>query len=82
MQEIVLKVGPAQTGWSLECDMLEATFFQSGARAEAAARRLAVEFSGAGHDVRMLVQDRGERVIATHRYFAGAADHAPRLVRG
>jgi hypothetical protein len=71
MKEIVLKVGPAATGWSVDCDVLQPTFFQSGARAESVARRLAIELSGAGHDVRVLVEDRAERLIATHRYFGG-----------
>ncbi len=70
MNEIVLKVGPAASGWALDCAELQSTYFRSGARAEAAARRLAILFSGAGRDVRMVVHDSMERSVATHHYFA------------
>ena len=71
MNEIVLKVGPAATGWAVDCEVLQPTYFRSGAQAEAAARRLAIQLSGAGRDIRMLVQDSAERLVATHHYFAG-----------
>jgi hypothetical protein len=69
MNDIVLRVGPAASGWSVDCSLLETTFFRSGARAEAEARRIAIELSGVGHDVRLNVHDRAEQVVATHRYF-------------
>jgi hypothetical protein len=67
--EIMLKVSPAAAGWRVDSGLLETTFFRSGARAEAEARRLAIEWSRGGRDVRMLVEDRAEQVVATHRYF-------------
>jgi hypothetical protein len=69
MQEVILRVTPAATGWSVYCDGIQPTFFRSGGRAEGAARRLAIELSGLGNDVRLMVQDRAEQVVATHRYF-------------
>lgn len=71
MHEVVLRVHPAAGGWWVDCDLpLEKTYFRSGARAEAVARSLAIHLSGAGHDVRLMVRDRGDQVVATHRYFA------------
>jgi hypothetical protein len=69
MDEILLTVAPVASGWSVDCSLLQTTFFRSGARAEAEARRLAIELSGVGHDVRLRVRDRAEQVVATHRYF-------------
>jgi len=69
MHEITLKVGPVGSGWSIDCSLLEPIFFRSGARAEAAGRDLALHLSGAGHDVRMLICDRTEQYVVTHRYF-------------
>jgi hypothetical protein len=71
MKDIRLQVNPTVSGWRVVCDLpIEATYFRSGARAEQAARDLAVHFSEAGHDVRVLIEDRGEQVVATQRYFA------------
>ena len=69
MDEVMLRVSPAANGWTVESSVLEPTFFRSGARAEAEARRLALHFSLSGRDVCMLVQDRAERLVTTHRYF-------------
>ena len=69
MDEVILRVGPAAGGWSVDCDLLEPTFYRSGARAEAVGRELAAHLSGAGRNVRMLVSDRTERLVVSQRYF-------------
>lgn len=72
MEEVVLRVGPAASGWEVECDRyLEPTYYRSGARAEEIARSLALHLTGTGCDVRLLIRDRSDRVVATHRYFGG-----------
>ncbi len=71
MSDIELKVGPAPGGWALDCAAIQPTYFRSGGRAEAAARRLAIQLSSAGHDVRMVVRDSTEQMVATHLYFGG-----------
>ena len=71
MREVVMSVLPAAEGWWVECDLpLEPTFYLSGARAEACARDLAVRLRDIGLDVRLLVKDRRERTVATHRYLS------------
>lgn len=71
MIEVTLKVGPAGEGWWVDCDLpLEPTYFHSGAQAERVARALALRLTDCGRDVRLFVQDRSERTVATHRYFS------------
>jgi hypothetical protein len=71
MHEVVLKVSPAAAGWWIDCDLpLEPTYFSSGARAEQTAQALALRLSDAGHDVRILIRDRADQLVATRRYFA------------
>ncbi|MBU1376258.1 MAG: hypothetical protein KKE02_16640 [Alphaproteobacteria bacterium] len=71
MKDVQLQVQPASGGWWIECDPpIEPTFFHSGARAETVARNLAIHLSGAGHDVRVLIEDRANQGVATQRYFA------------
>jgi hypothetical protein len=71
MVEVILKVGPAGGGWWVDCDLpLEPTFFHSGAKAEQAARALALRLTAAGREVRIFIKDQSERAVATHRYFA------------
>lgn len=69
MDWLDIEVGPAQTGWRVGCDLpLQPTYFHSGARAEAMARRLAIQLSEAGLDVRLRVNDRAARPIAIYNY--------------
>jgi hypothetical protein len=71
MTDVTLKVQPAAGGWWVDCDLpLEPTYFRSGARAEATARALALRLTDTGCDVRVVINDRAEQVVATHRYFA------------
>lgn len=71
MKDVQLQVQPASGGWWVDCDLpIGPTFFHSGARAETVARSLAVHLSGAGHDVRVVIEDRAHQVVATQRYFA------------
>ena len=71
MKDVQLQVQPASGGWSIGCDLpLEFTFFRCGARAETAARNLAIHLCGAGYDVRVVIEDRHNQVLATQRYFA------------
>lgn len=71
MKDVQLQVQPATVGWWVDCDLpIEPVFFHSGARAETVARNLAIHLSGAGHDVRVVIEDRTNQVVATQRYFA------------
>ena len=71
MVHVMLRVHPAAGGWWIDCDLpLEPTYFRSGALAEQVARSLAVRLSGAGHDVKLVVNDRTDQTVATRRYFA------------
>ncbi len=72
MNEVILDVKAVSGGWWVGCDLpIEPTFYRSGARAEQMARALAVRLSEAGHDVRLLVNDRAHQLVATQRYFGG-----------
>lgn len=71
MKDIVMKVGAADSGWRLSCDLpVEPTYFRSGARAEQSARDLAQRLCGAGLDVRVVIEDRARQVVAIQSYFA------------
>lgn len=71
MKDVQLQVQPASGGWWIACDLpIEPTFFHSGARAETVARSLAIRLCSAGHDVRVVIEDRAHQVVATQRYFA------------
>lgn len=71
MHEVVLKVHPAAGGWWVDCDLpLEPTYFRSGARAEEAARALALHLRGAGHDVRLQIRDQADHIVEVRRYAA------------
>jgi hypothetical protein len=71
MNEVVLRVHPAAGGWWVACDLpIEPVYFHSGARAEAAARSLAQTLSDAGHDTKVVINDRADFPVATQRYFA------------
>jgi hypothetical protein len=65
---VTIQVSPLETGWRVSADTLANDMvFQSGAAAEAAARRLAIALaeSGAGADLRITLRDgsRGPRLV-------------------
>jgi len=69
--QVRLKVQPAMGGWQVHCDLpLETSYFRSGARAERAARELAIRLSALGNDVQLIIEDRGHRVVGIQLYFA------------
>ena len=69
--QVQLRVQPAASGWQVRCDLpLETSYFRSGAKAEGAARDLAIRLSALGHDVELIIEDRGRQVIGTQIYFA------------
>jgi len=71
MDDIVLRVRPAANGWVVEsAGRLEALRFHSGARAEAQAYALAEAMAYVGKDARVVVHDRGDRLVGSKRYFA------------
>lgn len=71
MDDIVLRVRPAASGWVVEsAGRLEALRFHSGARAEAQAYALAEAMAHVGNDARVVVHDRGDRLVGSKRYFA------------
>ena len=71
MSQVRLQVEPARNGWQLRCDLpIETIYFRSGARAESAARNLAVRLSGLGHDVQVEIQNRDSHVVGTQIYFS------------
>ena len=68
--QVRLQVRPALGGWQVICDLpIETSYFRSGARAERAARDLAIRLSALGHDVEVVIQDRGQEVVGTQIYF-------------
>jgi hypothetical protein len=63
-------VEPAAEGWVVRCLALSiVAVFRSGARAEAAARRLGQAFARTGASALVVVHDRRFDVIGTARYF-------------
>ena len=71
LSHVRLTVRPAAGGWQVRCDFpLETSYFRSGAQAERAARDLAVRLSALGHDVQLVIEDRGRQVVGTQFYFA------------
>ena len=82
VSQVRLRVQPAASGWQVHCDLpLETSYFRSGARAERAARDLAIRLSALGHDVQLIVEDRGRRVVGTQLYFALEAEPDPPTAR-
>ena len=69
MNDITFRVSPTISGWSVGCDLLEPTYYRSGARAEAAARSLAIRLTDTGCNTRIVIRDLTHQVVATHRYF-------------
>ncbi|HEY8571500.1 hypothetical protein [Phenylobacterium sp.] len=69
MDQVELSVRPAEGGWKIESsDGLEPLMFLSGGRAERSARALARVLSRAGKAVRLVIEDRGSRVVAQERF--------------
>ena len=63
----VFKVSAGNHGWQLS-GLGEPTFFRSGGRAEAAARRLALAAARSGERVELQVFDRGGTLAAQLRF--------------
>ncbi len=63
----VFKVSAGSLGWQLS-GLGEPTFYRSGGRAEAAARRLAIAAAHNGERVELHVYDRGGTLAAQLRY--------------
>ena len=63
----VFKVSAGSLGWQLS-GLGEPTFFRSGGRAEAAARRLALAASRSGERVELQVFDRAGTMAAQLRF--------------
>ena len=60
---LLISVAPAEQGWFVRSDVLEADLtFERGGRAEAAARDLAARLAAAGHsaEVRVFLRDGAE----------------------
>ncbi|HEX7885550.1 MAG TPA: hypothetical protein VF474_06195 [Phenylobacterium sp.] len=70
MEDVVLRVRPAASGWLVEARDLEPLMFLSGAKAEAQAHALARCMAGAGNDAEVVVHDRTEKIVGAARYFA------------
>ncbi|MBI1200212.1 MAG: hypothetical protein GC203_20330 [Phenylobacterium sp.] len=69
MKDVNVRVSPAASGWSINCDLpLETTYYRSGARAEHIARRIANNLCGAGLTVEVSVYGLDGFVVGTHRY--------------
>ena len=63
----IFKVSAGNHGWQLS-GLGEPTFYRSGGRAEAAARRLAVAAAYSGERVELQVYDRGGTLAAQLRF--------------
>jgi hypothetical protein len=63
----IVKVSAGNHGWQLS-GVGEPTFFRSGGRAEAAARRLATAAARVGEPVELQVFDRGGTLAAQLRF--------------
>ena len=72
----LIKVSHVQGAWSVQPPGCEATLFRSGRAAEASARRLAERLAQCGCTSQIMVQDRGNALIAVLTYSAAAG--APR----
>jgi hypothetical protein len=69
--EHLIEVSHLNGAWCLAvCGCFEPTLFQSGARAEAAARNLAGRLALHGCEARVCIRDSKNLVVGEHRYFA------------
>lgn len=71
VEDVVLRVRPAASGWLVEASDLEPLMFFSGAKAEAQAHALARCMASTGNDAEVVVHDRTEKIVGAARYFAG-----------
>jgi hypothetical protein len=65
---MIITVAPDRGVWAVRCAGLESMLFQSGGRAEAAARRLALAFSQNGHPAKVVVHDGNGTLAGFHRH--------------
>jgi hypothetical protein len=66
-QRIIL-VSPLADGWAVLTAGLEPLVFRSGARAEAAARRLATSLAKLGRAVQVRILDRSQNLVGAQLY--------------
>ena len=64
----VILVSPLADGWAVLCAGLEPLVFQSGARAEAQARRLAACLAKLGRAVQVRILDRSRHLVGAQLY--------------
>jgi hypothetical protein len=64
----VILVSPLADGWAVLCAGLEPLVFQSGARAEAQARRLAACLAKLGRAVQVRILDRSRNLVGAQLY--------------
>ena len=77
--QVRMQVHPTRYGWQLSCDLpIETTYYPSGARAEVAARNLALRLSDVGHDVQVEIQNLDSQVVGTQIFFAAEPPSAVR----
>ncbi len=70
LTEHVIAVRPVQGGWCVVCELVgPSTMFLSAQKAEAYGRRLAVLLGDRGYDIRLVVHDQRDAVVATAQYF-------------
>lgn len=71
VNDVLLTVRPLGHGWMMDCNAgVEPLVFCVGAKAEAHAHALARRLARGGADARVLVHDRGQRLVGTTRYFS------------
>lgn len=64
----VILVSPLADGWAVLCAGLEPLVFQSGARAEAQAKRLAACLAKLGRAVQVRILDRSRNLVGAQLY--------------
>ena len=73
--QVDLVVRAVDCGWLIDCPTLgQPLAFFSGGKAEAKAHELGRVMAAAGHDVRVEVRDRLQKVIGATRYSADLSD--------
>ena len=69
----VFSVRPLADGWCVQGDGVEPLLFRRGGHAEHQARALAEAFARLGHNARITVYDRRNRLAGAIDYFGGTA---------
>jgi hypothetical protein len=64
----IIVVSPLADGWAVLCAGLEPLVFRSGARAEAAAKRLAAALARLGRAVQVRILDRARNLVGTQLF--------------